>query len=399
MQARIKTILCSLLAGGCLSAASAQITVQTRLDRDRYLAGAPVFVMWEYTNTSSSPVPFEEPDPYCERPYITAPELALADPPVCPYAGTILDCESLMRPLKPGEKYIVRYLLNDLYDLRKPGTYELEVSPPGLGNPTLGNSGKATLKLVLDPASEHDLEDVYRPFIVALNSSNPDERAQAARSLPGVSLADAVRALADSGLPSTESALLQISSDPLTDTHVQAIANAGLKRLRTSASCARLGELAVHPELHHQQEAIEELGECGDSRYAMLLFQLDGNAGTAPASRSMALSAAGEIGGDWVVDRLLSMASQGSLTRAAALYALGRTGSVRAVEAIVAMLPSLIGDDRTAALSALKTLTHRESHANDFAAQAKEWKDWWGSAQKKEVFRPRDCRGGIQPLK
>jgi len=399
MQARRQTILSLLLAAGCFSVSVAQINVQAHLDKDRYAAGAPVFVIWEYTNAGSSPVPFVEPDPYCEGASITAPELTLAAPPICPYTGTVLECFSIRRRLKPGEKYIVRYLLNDLFELRKPGTYEITVDPPGLANSTLGNAGQTTLKLVLVPAGERELEDVYRPFIVALNSSDANEQAEAGRSLLGISFADAVRVLADSRLPSAESALLRISSDPLTDNYVQGIADKGLTRLRTPAACARLGELAVHPELHQQQEAIEELGKCGDSRYAMILFQLADNADIVSASRSLALSAAGELGGDWVIDRLLSKASQGSLDRTAALYALGRTGSARAARAIVDMLPSLLGDNRTAALFSLKTLTHQESLAKDFDAQAREWKDWWAGARKKEIYRPRDCQGGIQPLR
>lgn len=43
-----------------------------------------------------------------------------------------------------------------------------------------------------------------------------------------------------------------------------ALADASLARLQTPAAFARLAELAVHLELHQQQRAMEELGQCGD---------------------------------------------------------------------------------------------------------------------------------------
>jgi len=43
------------------------------LDKNKYLVGEPVFVVWEYKNIGSPDVPFERFDPYCPEPGIRAP--------------------------------------------------------------------------------------------------------------------------------------------------------------------------------------------------------------------------------------------------------------------------------------------------------------------------------------
>jgi hypothetical protein len=46
----------------------------------------------------------------------------------------------------------------------------------------------------------------------------------------------------------------------------------------------------------------------------------------------------------------------------------------------------------------LTTLTHYESSQKDFKAQVQEWKDWWATSKKKEIYKPRDWRVLVTPL-
>jgi hypothetical protein len=382
MKLRAAGTLCMLLIAAGWAVCTAQIDVQVHLDKPRHLAGEPVYLIWEYTNNGASPALIGQDDLYCDEPRIEAPSLAPAVPPGCSGELAVHFCTSSATYFKPGEKLVASYLLNHRFDLTKPGEYELTAwDRPEAG----GVSQKKTFRLVLNRSSEEDLRSAYEPYFKALASSDLMSRTEA------------VRALAGSGARFTENALLQVSLDPRSDSYDRSLANAGLARLRTPLACARLAELAVHPELHQQQRAIMDLGRCGDSGYMSLLFGL---ADRGDPNRSMLFSAAAEAGGEAAVDRLLQLASRGSPDRETALYALGRTGSGRAARAILDALPSLSGEPALyAALTSLKTLTHRESKQKDLAAQAREWADWWATSQQREIYPPRNCSGGILPLR
>jgi len=379
LLASIATLLFS-----CTLGLSAQIKTEVHLDKDHYVAGEPVFVVWEYTNSGSTPMPFDRFDAYCPMPTISAPSLEYAAPPVFPYpVDALVDCEAERKPLQPGEKYLTKFLLNHRFKLSRPGKYDLTV-PMERGVEALGKGNlpaTENISLILEPSGERELRKIYQPYFDALDSDGD-------KGYPGRH--DAVRVLADSSAPFTESQLLRFSSDPRTGSDVQAIANEGLGRLKTPAACARLAELADHAELHHQQTAIEQLGQCDDPSYMQFLFQL---ADRDHAMHYFAVLAAGEIGGDGAVDRLLNLASPGSLDRENAFVALGRTGSKRAVKAIVDALPSLQeGPNGYAALSSLTTLTHHESREKEFGRKVQQWRQWWEKSQNEPIYKPRDWR-------
>ncbi|HEY4052431.1 MAG TPA: HEAT repeat domain-containing protein [Terriglobales bacterium] len=161
-----------------------------------------------------------------------------------PHDG-IIDCESFSAPLKPQETYEKKFLLNHRFDLTKPGKYDfvisLQTGTVRSGQPDTQARGFQTrkLKLVLRPSTEAALKAVYQPYFDALKSEDSPNRLEA------------LRALADSGQAFVEAELLRFSSDPRSGSDFQNIANEGLARLRTPAACARLAELADHPESHH----------------------------------------------------------------------------------------------------------------------------------------------------
>ena len=387
----ILLVLFALLLFGNVEIVSAQIRRQVRLDKDHYAAGEPVFVLWEYTNVGSTSISFDKSDPYCPEPGVSAPSLRFSEPTVFPYPHDgAIDCESVRGTLNPGETYTTRFLLNHRFDLSRPGKYDLAVQ---LGMGIDGSvhellpgvyGGTRKLRLVLQPSSEAELRTAYQPYLDALRSDHNSARREA------------LRVLADSGAKFAETDLLRFSSDPRSGSDLQEIADEGLARLKTPAACARLAELADKPELHHQQKAIEQLAQCGDSNYMLFLFRL---ADRDRALRGFAILGAAEVGGDAAVDRLVSLASQGSLDRENAFYALGRTGSKRAARSIIEALPRLQdADSRLAALQSLRTLTHYESKKKDFEAQAQEWKQWWATSQKKPIYKPRDWQVPLTPL-
>jgi HEAT repeat protein len=374
--------LCALLVFGKAETLSAQMRAQVRLDKAHYVAGEPVFIVWEYSNVGSTSIPFDKYDTYCPKPGISAPSLRFSEPTVFPYPHDgAIDCASLKGSLKAGETYTTKFLLNHRFDLSSPGKYDLVVplEPlPGIND----RSGK--LSLVLEPSTAAELRAAYQPYLDAVRSdTDPAKR-------------EALRVLADSGANFAETDLLRFSSDPRGGSDLQDIAEEGLARLKTPAACARLAELAQQPELHHQQKAIEHLAQCGDSTYMVFLFRLaDQDRGL----RDFTLRSAAEVGGDAAVDRLLSLASPGSLDREKALYALGRTGSERAAGFIIESLPLLQDDgSRIAALQSLRTLTHYESKKKDFSGQAQEWQQWWATSQKKQIYKPRDWQVPLTTL-
>ncbi len=382
MPRNIAGIVGFLVTTGCTLAAGPDIDVQAHLDKQRHLAGEPVYLIWEYTNDGPEAKPFEVDDLYCMEPRIETTSLLPAMPPVCPDRGEALSCESELRQLGPGEKYVARYLLNGRFDLNQPGTYALTVFDPRMGGPV---SQQRTFSLVLDRGSERDLRNAYAPYLEALNS-------------PGATAATS-RVLSGAGMPFTESALLRVAIDPRRDSYTQSIAIDGLARLRTPLACARLAELAEHPELHRQNRAIEYLGQCGDPSYMLLLFTLAEPRGLArPAPRGLALAAAAEAGGPASVDRLAHMLPEAEPDDV--FLALGRTGSKQAAQVIIDALPSLAAEStRYVALLSLMTLTHRESKQSNYEAKVGEWRAWWKSEGTKTIYQPRDCRGGITAIR
>jgi hypothetical protein len=275
-------ILIAIVASFALAAAcpaAAQIRAEAHLDKQSYLAGEPVYVIWNFTNLGSTAVPFDRFDPYCPEPDINAP-LPFAEPNVFSYPHDgIVDCEFLSAPLTPQETYEKKFLLNHRFDLTKPGEYDFVVS---LQTGTVRSGLPEIQKLVLRPSTEAELRSIYQPYFDVLNSDAYSQKREA------------LRVLADSGAKFVETELLRFSSDPRKGMDLQDIANEGLARLRTPAACARLAELADHPELHHQETAIEQLGRCGDPDYMLFLFRL---ADRDSAMRQFAILAAGEAGG------------------------------------------------------------------------------------------------------
>ena len=288
---RVFAAITILSAFICAVASAAGIKVESRLDRKRHLAGEPVYLILRYTNDGTAVARFEQQDLYCMEPSLEPTSLRPAVLPVCPDSGRTFDCLSQVRDLRPGETHVAKYLLNSRFDLNKPGSYDVtEFEGRMFEQPSV----KRTVHLVLDRSSERDLRAVYAPYFTALDSTDIDKRIEA------------VRALAGSGASFAEDTLLQISMDPRNDSYVQSLAARGLARLRTRLACARLAELAVHPELHDQQGAIVALGACGDPGYMTLLFQLAAGRDHEPATNVFALAAAAESGGEAAVDRLLN---------------------------------------------------------------------------------------------
>lgn len=378
MRSFLMTAALILAVSASCANASALIRTTVRLDKKRYFAGEPVFIVWDYTNTGRMPLSFDRTDPYCPEPSVISPTLPFAEPTVFPngHDERDWDCESIRGSLQPGETYEEKFLLNHRFNLSTPGEYSLAVPV------SAGKVGAVQLHLVLEPAREQALRAAYQPYIEVLNSgSAPD-------------MSTPLRVLADSGEYFAEDELLRFSSDRLSPSN--GIANEGLARLKGAVACARLAQLAEHPELHYQQSAIDKLGQCDEPGYMNLLFGL---ADRQPEMRQFAVVAAGEAGGNAAVDRLLELISQGSPDREAGLWALGRTGSVRAAGAIVDLLSSLTDEfSRYAALQSLKTLTHRESTLGDYTAQQAEWKRWWANPTNRNVYKPRDWRVPLTPL-
>lgn len=396
---RLVLVLLAVALSNASAISSAQIRASVRLDKERFLAGEPIFVTWSYANSGATAISYESFDPYCPEPAIASKMLSFAVPSIFPYPhdGPV-DCPSQIRTLEPGQRIEIRFLLNHRFNLATPGEYRLVIPLDGrLFQARISGDGDAKgispkvgeVRLVLDPASNEALRSAYQPYLEALDSEGP------------IDIRTAVHVLADSGASFAETALLRFSSDPRVGSDIQAIANEGLSRLKGPAACARLAELAANPELHHQQAAISQLAHCADPGYTAFLFRLANQQPVADdsATRDFALSAAAELGGERAVDQLLDLISRGSLRQEAALFAMGLTGSTRGAGAVIDLLPSLeTNSSRMAALQALMTLTHHKSRQTTLEGQAAAWKRWWADPQNRKVYNPRDWSAPLTSL-
>ena len=140
----------------------------------------------------------------------------------------------------------------------------------------------------------------------------------------------------------------------------------------------------------------------GDRSYLPMLLRVAKRADNSYL-QGLALKAFGELGGDETVPRLLPyLKSKSASERANALWALSRTGSRRAVPALIKVIrvDGLAG----AALGALQVLTHKRlKDTSDPETAYQKWRAWWKTnGQAAMVFGPasvsnlrssNECRG------
>ena len=168
--------------------AAAQVRVDTRLEKARYLAGEPVFVIVDVTNSRAEPARAGETFPIRAR-----VDLALVDQPKRDLLKALTTCAPVAsgtlagfgssahaEQLPPDARTTLRYLLQG-YDL-PPGRYRLEATgrvDVGAQDVTIGQS----FDLVVEEGGVEKLREAFAPYLAAADGTDAQLRWEARRAI------------------------------------------------------------------------------------------------------------------------------------------------------------------------------------------------------------------------
>ena len=200
------TVVMLALAG---TQAAAQVRVETRLEKFRYVAGEPIFVVADVTNVGAEPVAYDQT-------FGAMPSVALSVdriPPRPPLGDALMSCYqrgfvtdgfsgSINHPpqIAAGASRSFKYLLTN-YDL-SPGRYELRASgrvnlswkyyppldpssPPTPlarvrdGQPVEGTGISERFSLIIDEASDDAVRAAFEPHLRDADDPDPVRRSAA----------------------------------------------------------------------------------------------------------------------------------------------------------------------------------------------------------------------------
>lgn len=392
------------MAAWCLwgSAALGQLHGEISMAKDVYLAGEPVYVHFEVTNTGKDAVQYlTDGDPYVEE--CSGYEIEVLTGPAVKHPscqrGKLASCLSGNDLLAPGATLRQNLLVNYAHDVSKPGKYEIRATQGltyGVAGELLKAAGSKVFRvekrfeIEVVPGSHEQLENVYRVYMKNLESDDPDiER-------------DAERAIV-SGAPAW---LEETIIGMLRRYNTRELALLGLKNLNTARSREELAKIVENSSEYTGENltAVGYLAQMGDKKYFPLLL---GIAKKQPADQGQEyVLAAAELGGDEAVPYLRALlGSAEARERTKGVLGLKKTGSREAVPVLIAALKDANADVGRMAASGLTVLTHRAASVNRSemsdppAEHYGEWSKWWeanGSSAK--VYGPREC-GEVEELR
>lgn len=371
-----------LVLAGCLGASTAwgQLAGQISTAKDVYVAGEPIYVHFEVTNTGTDAVEYAAGDPYerCGGYWMevsggTGPE---AERGSCGLAlGADEECTVSNQLLAPGARLRQNLLVNYAHSVATPGNYEIHamrvVKYGPLGDAAPGTplaqefKVEARLKIEVLKADPELLKRIYQSYVTNLKS--PDDEIQR----------EAERAIV-SGAP----AWLEETIVGMVRRYTsREFALRGLRNLNTERSREELAKI-----LQNTAEATpvnvmaaSYLGQMGDKKYFPLLMEL-AKRQDPKESRDYVVAAA-ELGGDEAVPFLKAMASSADANaRANGVAGLGVTGSRAAVPVLVETLKGADAELGKLVVESLKELTHRtegDGKSDPPAEQYGAWAKWW----------------------
>jgi hypothetical protein len=347
-------------------------------EKKEYIAGEPIFVILELTNSKSAP-PIQAAIGEC---WINTRFVAPTAPRVdgitlygCSGDGVAGDCGRTLVRLLPGELRKIRLLVKGPFRLDSPGVYPIrvwhtiDIYPDNeISQRPVAQEFKAAFEVALMAGDQAKLTAAYAPVLRDLRSSNDAAKFAAIAAITQYSPAF------------LEEAILGLGGDAPT-----AVASiGGLKRLGTTRAKDELAEFAAmnSPEAV-RQPAIHALGELGDPAYCQLMLDIARN--SPDYSRFVAMRAAGALCEQRAVPILTSLLTQADKSsRFELVYALGNSHTRDAVPILIPLLADSDENVRKAASEALKTLTHRDQQ--NFA-------HWWSAnSTTAKIYSIRQCR-------
>jgi len=386
--------------------AGSQLDGRLYLSKEKYVAGEPVYLVFEVENKGTQPVTIKTADPlsFCGG---YALEVEGAKPQEsfwsfgC-YGGVGGSCISGSEVLKAGARHIDRILLNQTYDLRRPGTYSLRVShelPYGTGDGDLtmlspGDTHEtfdAQLNIVLESSQDSELKPEFQTYLLGLRSDDSRRRTEAAN------------VIADLAPPFLEGTILQMLDSP----DLKYYGVRGLHNLGTPTAHQALVSFVRNSQTTREtgayQDAIRYLGQMGDhTDLAMLLRVARANLPDS-SSRELAMESAGEVGGDDAVPLLVAELKDPSIdVKQSAVRALYLTGSINAVPVLIELLRSTEERVSWTAEFGLQVLTHRSATTPNSgvtpATTYAKWNQWWNTHRDSVTIFKYDQCGDIVPL-
>jgi hypothetical protein len=382
--------------------AGSQLNGRFYLSKERYPAGEPVFLVFEVENKGTQPVTIKTADPlsFCGGYKIEVEDAKRQDFGCDDAVGG--SCASSGEVLNPGGRHIDRILLNQSYDLRRPGTYLLRVSHelpygPGDGDLTVLNPGgtqetfTAQLEIVLETAQLSELKHEFQKYLLNLQSDDTRKRIEAAE------------VIANLAPPFLEGTILRMLDSP----ELRYFAVRGLRNLGTPDAHHALASFVKNtPPTQFAgayQDAIRYLGEIGDSDDLSVLLKVAHANPSDSYSREVAMESAGKVGGDDAIPLLASELKDPSIdVRQSAVRALYLTSSRNAVPVLIELLRSPEERVSGTAEFGLQVLTHRSatepnSGVTPASGYAK-WTRWWNTHRDSAtIFRHDQC-GDVVPL-
>jgi hypothetical protein len=373
----------------------AQLGGQISTAKDAYLAGEPIYVHFEVTNTGKDPVEYVAADPYAEGCGGHDLQVSLGPPlahPSCapPRADA---CDSSDQILAPGETIRQNILVNFAHDVTGPGDYDIHAVrrlPYRIMNGSPSRE-QAEFKLEKDlhihvqKGDRDTLRAIYQVYVRNLDS--PDDEIQR----------DAERAIVSGAMPWLEDTVVGM----VRQNRSREFALLGLRNLNTSRARDELFKIVQNTSEFTPENdmAVGYLAQTGDKKYFPALLEMVKR--QPPDQARDYVLAVAELGGDDAVAYLKELAaSKDHNAQANGVTGLGLTGSRAAVPLLINTLRSENRDRAKLAENALAVLTHRRVGVEGDAPseQAPKWLSWWtAEGSTARLYGPREC-GEVETL-
>ena len=384
MRRELSLCLFVLLAA---TSAVAQVHVDVRLEKHRYLAREPVIVLVDVRNVGDEAVGYSTCDGDVRLAVAGAERRVRPNVFGC-FSGIGIGgviCGIDHPPLlQPGQMTTFKYLLKD-YDLR-PGQYQLIASgKAGVRwkhtetDPVPGALFERTLSLTIAPSTARELRGALAPLASNADASDPVQRHHARA------------AIVESAPPFLEPLIARFASEDPSD----ASAIDALGRIASTASRTHLKNLVRSRDQARRSAVVLALARVGHREDADFLASILQDESMDQTSRRYAALGLGHIGGDASVRHLERALDDVDDVRAevrpTVATALGNTRSKLAVPVLIAMFGN--NPSRNEVCGALKTLTHRDwcdGTADDPAAKRRHWLRTWNET-KTPIFGPDTC--------
>jgi hypothetical protein len=349
--------------------------------KGEYLAGEPVYVHFEVTNTGKDAIQYMTADPYldiCSGYQITV--LSGEPQPSHGSCGETVagNCVMESELLAPGETVRQNILLNFAHNVSTPGDYEIlalrtmkyaVVTGDATGN--LEFKLEQNLRFRVVSGSREVLRAIYQVYV--RNLASQDDEIQR----------DAEIAIVSGAQPWLEDIIVGM----LRKSTSREFALLGLKNLNTTRSREELSKIVkdTAPFTPENEGAVKALASMGDKTYYSMILDMAKN--QPPDEASSYLQAAAQLGGDDAVPYLKDLlAAKNPAARRSAIVALGNTGSRAAIPPLLDQLKNPDAEISKLASGALAQLTHQRFQT------VEEWSKWWDAGGKvARIFGAGEC--------